>query len=142
VLRIGTQGGGGFGDPFERPAMRVAEDVVNGLVSVATAREAYGVVCDDGGAIDEAATRRLRTGHAPDSRAYAFGPAREAHELRWPQAVEDAVTRELADLPVSLGQFLGGRLRDVIERRSRTDPSDVPGLIADLRAKLGQRPTA
>ncbi|MBM3584724.1 MAG: hydantoinase B/oxoprolinase family protein [Alphaproteobacteria bacterium] len=142
ALRIGTQGGGGFGDPFERPAERVGEDVANGLVSVATAREAYGVVCAGDGALDEAATRRLRADHLPSHGAYAFGPAREAHEIRWPQALEDAIAEGLADLPVSLAQFLGGRLREVIDRRASTDPTEVPALLANLRSKLGQRPTA
>ena len=45
---VGTRqlcaGGGGYGDPLKRPIERVAEDVREGYVSAAHAREVYGVV--------------------------------------------------------------------------------------------------
>ncbi len=54
-------GGGGYGNPLERPADRVADDVRNGIVSVDGARLEYGVVIDPSTfAVDEAATRRAR----------------------------------------------------------------------------------
>jgi N-methylhydantoinase B len=54
-------GGGGYGNPFERPADRVADDVRNGIVSLEGARREYGVVIDPSTfAVDEAATRRAR----------------------------------------------------------------------------------
>ena len=37
-LKIGTQGGGGLGDPLDRPIEMLVEDVRNGLVSAAAAR--------------------------------------------------------------------------------------------------------
>jgi len=37
-------GGGGYGDPFERPPEKVLEDVVNGMISLEKARTDYGVV--------------------------------------------------------------------------------------------------
>jgi N-methylhydantoinase B len=37
-------GGGGYGNPFERPIEKVILDVKNGLVSIKGAREDYGVV--------------------------------------------------------------------------------------------------
>ena len=56
-------GGGGFGDPRERPAERVLAEVLDGVLSVAAARADYGVVVDPVSlALDEAATRRLRGG--------------------------------------------------------------------------------
>jgi N-methylhydantoinase B/oxoprolinase/acetone carboxylase alpha subunit len=39
---IASPGGGGYGDPRERPRERVAEDVAQGFVSAASAREIYG----------------------------------------------------------------------------------------------------
>lgn len=59
-LRLEMAGGGGFGHPFERDADRVAEDVRNGMVTVASAREQYGVVLLDDGRVDEVATAALR----------------------------------------------------------------------------------
>jgi N-methylhydantoinase B len=55
-------GGGGYGNPYERPVEKVFWDVKNRLVSVRAAREEYGVVIRDGGAleVDVPATRRLR----------------------------------------------------------------------------------
>lgn len=55
-------GGGGFGDPHLRPVARVAQEVKNGVVSVASARDDYGVVVDERGNVDEAATAKLRQG--------------------------------------------------------------------------------
>lgn len=42
VVRIETSGGGGFGDPARRDRKAVAQDVAEGLVSEAAAREFYG----------------------------------------------------------------------------------------------------
>ena len=56
-------GGGGYGDPFERDPESVRDDVLNGFVSEAAAREEYGVVTD-GRQVDEAATAALRAGRA------------------------------------------------------------------------------
>ena len=54
---------GGFGDPAERDAERVAKDVIeNGAVSVAAAREIYGVVITADERLDPEATRALRAG--------------------------------------------------------------------------------
>ncbi len=44
VFEIASQGGGGFGDPLERPPEKVREDARNGFVSVEKALEDYGVV--------------------------------------------------------------------------------------------------
>jgi len=57
-------GGGGFGDPMERAVEKVVWDVRNGLVSIAGAKEDYGVVISDPAslAVDLAATNSLRAG--------------------------------------------------------------------------------
>jgi len=53
-------GGGGYGDPLQRDPKLVAEEVLNELISVDTARTAYGVVCSPQGVLDEPATSALR----------------------------------------------------------------------------------
>ena len=56
-------GGGGFGDPFDRPADKVLQDVIEERVSASHARVAYGVVIvegPNGQAVDEVATTALR----------------------------------------------------------------------------------
>jgi len=61
VFRHVSAGGGGVGDPRRRDPARVLTDVLDDKVSVAAARDAYGVVIE-AGAVDAAATRRLRDG--------------------------------------------------------------------------------
>jgi N-methylhydantoinase B len=51
--------GGGYGDPLERPAEQVLEDVLDGYISAETALRDYGVVVTEG-RIDPAATERTR----------------------------------------------------------------------------------
>jgi N-methylhydantoinase B len=60
-LRISMPGGGGYGDPMDRPAEKVAEDVEKGLVSAAKARELYGVALTADFEVDGPETTRLRT---------------------------------------------------------------------------------
>ena len=65
VIRIRTTGGGGWGDPLDRPYDEVLRDVVRGKVSVAGARDDYGVVVTDAAertdcAVEVAASDALR----------------------------------------------------------------------------------
>ena len=60
LLVIGLPGGGGLGDPRERDPELVRQDVLDGLVSVEQARDAYGVAFTADGALDTAETARLR----------------------------------------------------------------------------------
>lgn len=53
-------GGGGWGDPLARDPEAVADDIANEKVSVAAAREHYGVVIGEGGVVDGEATMALR----------------------------------------------------------------------------------
>jgi N-methylhydantoinase B len=53
-------GGGGHGNPLERDPLAVAGDVRDDKVSVAAARELYGVVVDHEGELDLEATEALR----------------------------------------------------------------------------------
>lgn len=59
-IRIMSSGGGGYGDPFQRDAARVAEDVRLGYVSPESASRIYGVVLDTDGNVDEASTCATR----------------------------------------------------------------------------------
>jgi N-methylhydantoinase B len=61
IVRIETGGGGGWGHPFDREAERVADDVLNGFVSPASAEAHYGVLfAADGVTVDAAATTQRR----------------------------------------------------------------------------------
>lgn len=72
VVRLDTSGGGGWGNPLDRPIERVRKDVLGGFISTESAREDYGVVMDGStGAVDAAETGRLR--------AAKRGPVRMFH---------------------------------------------------------------
>jgi N-methylhydantoinase B len=63
VIRIRTTGGGGWGDPLDRPYDEVARDVLWGKVSVDGARTDYGTVLTgmpDAPVVDADASDRLR----------------------------------------------------------------------------------
>ena len=60
LLIFETPGGGGYGDPLERPAEAVAADVAKGLVSREAAERLYAVVLDEAGGLDAEATRARR----------------------------------------------------------------------------------
>jgi N-methylhydantoinase B len=60
LLSVEFAGGGGWGDPCERDAARVQQDVARGYVTRASAQDDYGVVLDPALAIDADATAALR----------------------------------------------------------------------------------
>ncbi|MEQ9260318.1 MAG: hydantoinase B/oxoprolinase family protein [Roseovarius sp.] len=61
MFKFESTGGGGWGDPKQRPLQKVLDDVIDGYVSVKMAREDYGVAIDPGSmTIDETETARLR----------------------------------------------------------------------------------
>jgi N-methylhydantoinase B len=59
-IRLELPGGGGFGDPATRDPDQVALDVADGLITAETARDAYRVALAGDGAVDRAATAKLR----------------------------------------------------------------------------------
>jgi N-methylhydantoinase B len=83
VFAVTWQGGGGIGDPLDRPPAEVVDDVRQGVVSAAAAREIYGVVLTDpagnrlGSQADE--TSRIR---------------REARAVRLGRSIDDVPDRE------------------------------------------------
>ena len=77
VLHFVTWGGGGWGDPLERDPALVALEVRRGLVTAAGARR-YGVVVDERGTLDQAATdalrAQLRTDRPAELPVFDMGP--------------------------------------------------------------------
>jgi N-methylhydantoinase B len=83
IIRIRTTGGGGWGDPLERPYDEVARDVAWGKVSVAGAWSDYGVLIGSVGpdgaySVDEAASsaerERRRAARPADRPFFDRGP--------------------------------------------------------------------
>lgn len=79
-LHFGSNGGGGYGLPWERKVEAVLEDVIDELLSVEKAREVYGVAITEIDAdalvyeVDEAETERLRAELAKDGRPRGTAP--------------------------------------------------------------------
>ena len=149
VLRLGTQGGGGYGDPLERPATKVWDDVQDGYVSPETARRDYGVVCDLPSGFDAEATEALRKsmhdvrGGKP-LKDFDFGPVREAYHQRWPSAMHDAISALVQPMPRVQRQIFFRALYEEIDRRidagEKLTPDQVPGVLAALQG-AGQKRT-
>jgi N-methylhydantoinase B len=59
ALYVRWNGGGGIGDPLDRPAEKVLADIDAGLISEKAAADIYGIVCEDG-AFDQSATQAMR----------------------------------------------------------------------------------
>ncbi|HXH08975.1 MAG TPA: hydantoinase B/oxoprolinase family protein [Alphaproteobacteria bacterium] len=61
-LHVFVSGGGGYGDPLQREPQRVLEDVLDRKVSLAEARDVYGVVIDEATwTVDPELTAQRRT---------------------------------------------------------------------------------
>jgi len=59
-IMIETAGGGGYGDPLDRPVSKIQHDLALGYVTPAAATADYGVVFTTLGGVDEMATEQYR----------------------------------------------------------------------------------
>ena len=81
--------GGGFGDPLQRPAAKVLDDVLDGFCTVEHARLAYGVIVDPiAETVDEAATTALREQMRGATRPKAAAMAEPPRTAASPRASE------------------------------------------------------
>ena len=133
TLTFMMAGGGGYGDPFERDPERVQSDVEVGFVSREAARRDYGVVIDDDGAVDEAATAKCRASRVKDNiRAdFDFGPEREVWERIFDDETMCELNRRLFELPKSVRQ---DKRRWIIEQAVPDLPRAGAGLLTDVLA--------
>ncbi len=137
---IGTQGGGGYGDPLARPAHRVLDDVLDDLVTVESARDDYGVVIENQ-CISEESTERLRaemrSERGDDLPEFDFGPERDAHERRWTPALQDAILAATMSYQTTMRDFLRTRLFERLQQRfdagDDVRPDEIEAIIAAIR---------
>jgi N-methylhydantoinase B len=79
-LHFITWGGGGWGDPLDRDPALVGKEITQGLVTAEGAK-AYGVVANDNGVVDSAATEALRSSMKASRGAlslFNYGPGIDA----------------------------------------------------------------
>lgn len=115
IVTIMTPGGGGYGNPLDRPATDVHRDVIVGHISLEAARRDYGVVIDGDG-LDDAASEALRAklrrkrGAPPD---FDFGPERNA----WEAVFDDTTLTQMNALLMQLGTNIRSQIRrELFER--------------------------
>lgn len=107
VVRITSPTGGGFGDPLERDIKAIAADIENGMLSRERAAEAYAVIFDADGNINEPATfaerERKREHELAD---FNFCDERKRHDRVWPLPMR----RQLACLALTFEQRIRSQL--------------------------------
>jgi N-methylhydantoinase B len=145
VVAIHTPGGGGFGDAFEREPRKVLKDVSDGLISLETARRDYGVVITADLAVDEKATRALRTDRPARSKPaeFSYGPERDAYEAAFTPAIQDALYSALLAIPASQRQFYKSRVWAKVTdngkaKAPRVKPSEIAAVLEECRKEVTQ----
>lgn len=136
IVRLETSGGGGYGDPLEREAQKVLEDVLNGFVSAAGAERDYGVVVKDAH-VDVEATAKLRAARKPRVAPplYTLGAAREEYERLWTEEMWRAFVGRVYSLPQPFRHEARARLwRAMEERRRQGRGADLAALDDAWRA--------
>ncbi|MDA9391393.1 hydantoin utilization protein B [Bradyrhizobium sp. CCBAU 45394] len=134
IIRCEGGGGGGYEDPFERVPAKVLEDVRRGYVTVADARELYGVTISNG-LLDEVETSCIRRERAERTALehFSYGAVRVAHERKWTEARYMALTRRLAELPVSWRFFLKHQAFDALDASLAVgEAPDGPEVVDDI----------
>ncbi|MCO5093492.1 hydantoinase B/oxoprolinase family protein [Bosea sp. (in: a-proteobacteria)] len=97
VLRITSSAGGGFGDPLARDAASVMADMRGGLLTAEEASNSYGIVTDEDGRLDEAATAALRMRRSREgkpSQGFVWGAERDAQDRLWPPSLRASLAEE------------------------------------------------
>lgn len=101
VVTLMSAGGGGYGDPYERPPNAVLRDVLSGLVSQTSALDDYGVVIIDG-ELDERATSDLRSETRQPRPDFDFGPEHDAFEAVFDDKSLCQLVETLLPMPAGL----------------------------------------
>ena len=126
-----TPGAGGYGNPFERPAEQVADDVEKGFVTVEAARRLYGVVLKANGTVDADATTAVR-GKPPVASSDVRDSLREAWDEIFTDADVTALPGDVSD-PAHRQDLLAevgrrGRLDLLVNNASSLGPTPLPAM--------------
>ncbi|MBS7700258.1 MULTISPECIES: hydantoinase B/oxoprolinase family protein [unclassified Chelatococcus] len=100
VLELEGPGGGGWGDPFKRDPALVARDVAARLLTRDEACQQYGVVFDEEGLLDDAATEALRRAPRSLRPVVAHNDQQVEFEKLWSPERYDALTDVLSQTAI------------------------------------------
>lgn len=141
-----TPGGGGYGDPFDRPVEEVLEDVLSGWVSEDAAWRDYGVAVAAGEVLvsDTELRRSTRARRTAESHPFDFGPERERWDLVFTDARMAALNEAVYAAPpavrparrVALFRAAVPDLFDAEARRARRVLADPEAAAAALDVAL------
>jgi N-methylhydantoinase B len=113
VIHVASGGAGGWGNPFERNAELVLQDIQRGFVSEQSAKNLYGVIMKNG-IIDENGTNKLRETalgqRSLNTNIFDYGEGRTAFELVWTRKNYELLTTLLAASPVHWRFFIKHRI--------------------------------
>jgi N-methylhydantoinase B len=129
VLRIVGPGGGGWGDPLDRPLDRVRFDLECGFISRESAESLYGVVFD-GEDIDETATSERRAQPRPERPLFDYGPGRSKYQETWNDARYGVLTEVLMQTSIPWRHWLKKEIFAAVARGDHQDLADA----AQIRA--------
>lgn len=148
-----SPGGGGYGDPLDRPLPEVETDVEAGLLSPERAQTDFGVVWTDAG-LDNSLSlerrRQLRKTRIQRMTEFDYGPEREAFESFWSDACYTALLEATGQYPLPLRGYLKKRamrgLEALVERGEAITPEGVAAAVIQAAAQMtigwpGRRPS-
>ncbi|PWL19485.1 hydantoinase [Falsochrobactrum shanghaiense] len=104
IVSIHTPGGGGYGDPFKRDAVTVADDVRRGFITLEQAAQDYGVALSATLDVDQDATAALRAAHPGRSAEFIFGEERDSWEALFTDTHVTELNELLSKLPMGARQ--------------------------------------
>ena len=138
---ITTSGGGGYGDPLERDPENVRLDVELGFVTREKACDAYGVIVDGAGKLDEKATLKQRSELLAARKGeklgmFCLGPDREKYDASWGEGSREAVADILSRLPILVRYRIKNEIHGLLfksERKSPITRDEVDRCWAQLR---------
>ncbi|QGY29668.1 hydantoinase B/oxoprolinase family protein [Pantoea cypripedii] len=138
VVEVCGPGAGGYGRAVDRDVQAVLRDVRCGFVSLAAAREQYGVaIVND--AVDEVATAELRhVMRQPAAEHFDHGAARNAFETVWTPQRYQLLTTFLAAAPVGWRHFLKHQVFKAVEAASQPEmemAAQMHAIFSELRQR-------
>ena len=143
VVRMETSGGGGYGDPLMRVTERVRDDVALGYLGRRQAAERYGVIIDEGGNVDSAATQEMRDRlrasrvRAPVTLANEPDPDGPRRRIRLPADLARRLDVRSGALVEIATPACGAALRGWAEIADRADLALSAEALAALGAEAG-----
>jgi N-methylhydantoinase B len=146
VYAVVWSAAGGYGDPFERDPERVRADVVeNRAVSRESAREVYGVVVGESGALDLETTRQLRAAERKRRRGRGASPAALAGKVAARASENLELRREKSGLRFSCARCAAdlGPLGENYKQHCNMEERDISAAnpnIGDWRRYVDDRP--